>query len=278
MGEIAPAGGTVRLGPAIEVAYYRQDLAQLPADRTVYDVIAELRPRWERGQIQGHLGRFGFSGDEVLKHTDRLSGGEQARVALAMLVLSGANLLVLDEPTNHLDVESIEALEDALLGYDGSLLLVSHDRALLRTLATRVWELDGGSVRTLDGPFTDWEVYDEARRDERVAQASADEARRRESDRAQQQRQSTEMRERRDAVRRARRTAELAEADVVALDAHVTSLTSRLADPGIYGAPNGAREAARLGAELANARRALEDALQRWASCVDEADRLDPGG
>ena len=91
--------------------------------------------------IQGHLGRFGFSGDSVLRRAATLSGGERARVALAMMMLSGANLLLFDEPTNHLDVESIEALEDAIEAYDGTVILVSHDRALLRALTTRMWVL-----------------------------------------------------------------------------------------------------------------------------------------
>ena len=158
LGELAPMAGTVRVGASIRVAYYRQDLAQVPTDRTLYDVIAELRPTWERGQIQGHLGRFGFSGDEVQRRADSLSGGERARVALAMMMLARANLLILDEPTNHLDVESIETLEDAIEGYDGTVMIVSHDRALLRALANRVWVLHDRRISTFDGSFAEWEV------------------------------------------------------------------------------------------------------------------------
>ena len=108
--------------------------------------------------MQGHLGRFGFSGDEVQRRADTLSGGERARVALAMLMLSRANLLILDEPTNHLDVESIEALEDAIEQYEGTVLLVSHDRELLRTLTTRLWVLHERHVTDFDGNFAEWEV------------------------------------------------------------------------------------------------------------------------
>src|SRR6266478_2165152 len=120
--------GELRLGASITTGYYRQDLSQVPLDRTLYEAISALRPKWERGQIQGHLGRFRFTGQEVLRRAGSLSGGERARLALAILMLSGANLLILDEPTNHLDVESIEALEDAIDGYDGTVILVSHDR------------------------------------------------------------------------------------------------------------------------------------------------------
>ena len=121
----------------------------MPVDKSLYDIIADLRPTWGRGPIQGHLGRFGFTGDEVLRSAGTLSGGERARVALAMLVLDHPHLLLLDEPTNHLDVESIEALEDALEGYDGTVILVSHDRELLRGVTTRTWVLEGGAHRRL---------------------------------------------------------------------------------------------------------------------------------
>src|SRR5437667_10396641 len=100
--------------------------------RTLFDVINDLRPTWDRRLVQGHLGRFGFSGDEARRCADTLSGGERARVALAMLMLSRANLLVLDEPTNHLDVESTEALEDAVEPDDGTAIVVSHDLELRR--------------------------------------------------------------------------------------------------------------------------------------------------
>src|SRR5258706_12333124 len=103
------------------------------------------------------MGRFGFSGQQVLRRADSLSGGERARVALAMLMLSGANLLILDEPTNHLDVESIEALEDAIEAYDGTVILVSHDRALLRALTTRIWILHERHMTEFAGGFTEWE-------------------------------------------------------------------------------------------------------------------------
>src|SRR5712664_1468477 len=157
LGEHPLHGGQLRLGASITTGYYRQDLSQVPLDGTLYEVIAGMRPKWERGQIQGHLGRFGFSGQEVLRRADSLSGGERARVALAILMLSGANLLILDEPTNHLDVESIEALEDAIDGYDGTVILVSHDRALLRALTTRIWILHERQMTEFAGGFAEWE-------------------------------------------------------------------------------------------------------------------------
>lgn len=157
LGEREPDKGEVKIGLSTSVAYYRQDLAHLPLDANIYDVIADMRPLWERRQVQGHLGRFGFSGDEVQRTVGTLSGGERARVALALLTLESANLLVLDEPTNHLDVESIEAMEDAIEGYEGSVLIVSHDRAVLRGLATSVWEVKNQKLNQFDGSFVEWE-------------------------------------------------------------------------------------------------------------------------
>ena len=157
IGEREPASGEVRIGGSITPAWFRQDLADLPLRKSLFDAIQDQRPLWSRGQVQNCLGAFGFSGDEVLREIGTLSGGERARVALALMTLARANLLILDEPTNHLDVENIEALEDALDEYEGSVLLVSHDRAFLREVATRVWSFDGTHLTDFDGPFVEWE-------------------------------------------------------------------------------------------------------------------------
>ncbi len=163
LGDRAPAAGQARVGGSITAAWFRQDLADLPLRKSMFDAIQDERPLWNRGQVQNHLGAFGFSGDEVLREIGTLSGGERARMALARMTLAHANLLVLDEPTNHLDVENIEVLEDALDEYDGTVLLVSHDRAFLREVATRVWWFDGTRLADFDGPFVEWEE-DRARR------------------------------------------------------------------------------------------------------------------
>src|SRR6266568_4997746 len=188
LGEHPTESGDLRLGASITAGYYRQDLSQVPLDRTLYEVIETLRPKWERGQIQGHLGRFGFSGQEVLRRADSLSGGERARLALAILMLSRANLLILDEPTNHLDVESIEALEDAIEEYDGTVLLVSHDRALLRALTTRVWVLHDGRITDFPGSFEEWEVASAERAHAATVAAAEAESLRRVRDRKQTRR------------------------------------------------------------------------------------------
>ena len=158
IGDREPASGEAKIGGSITAAWFRQDLADLPLRKSLADAIQDQRPLWSRGAVQNCLGAFGFSGDEVFREISTLSGGERARMALALMTLARANLLILDEPTNHLDVENIEALEDALEEYEGSVLLVSHDRAFLREVATRVWWFDGTHLRDFDGPFVEWEA------------------------------------------------------------------------------------------------------------------------
>src|SRR6266568_878771 len=226
LGEHPLHGGELRLGASITTGYYRQDLSQVPLDGTLYEVIAALRPKWERGQIQGHLGRFGFSGHEVLRRADSLSGGERARVALAMLMLSGANLLILDEPTNHLDVESIEALEDAIDGYDGTVILVSHDRALLRALTTRIWILHGRHMTEFAGGYAEWEEVSTERAHAALVSAAEEQALRQVHERHRVA-PSPKSDPRKD-LRRAQRELEEAEAAVAALESEVARVVAAL--------------------------------------------------
>ena len=278
LGERAPAEGMLRVGNSVSVAYYRQDLTQVPPGKTLYDIIADLRPEWGRGPIQGHLGRFGFSGDEVLRRPETLSGGERARVALAMMMLARANLLILDEPTNHLDVESIEALEDAIERYQGTVLLVSHDRALLRALATRVWSLHDQKITVFDGPFAEWEVVAEEREKAEAARAAAAEAERKERERQRSQRPSGGSAERdRARAREARRAVESAERRVEVAEQRVTELTAKLADPSLYTTEDGAAKAADLARELDRARSALETALAEWTAASEAAEAVGVG-
>ena len=274
LGAHPPAAGDATIGASITPGWYRQDLAGVPLNRTIYQVIEDLRPRWSRGQIQAHLGAFGFSGDEVMRQTASLSGGERARVALAMITLQRANLLVLDEPTNHLDVESIEALEDAFETFEGSVLLVSHDRAFLRELATRVWHITDGRLDVFDGPFVDWEVVREERERRRAAAVAARQAAERSTERA-AARGSGIRRDTGTAQRRAAQQAvEEAEQRVGSAERHVRALEGALADAALYdGSADGAARAAQLARDLVAARAALDAAVHAWTAASEAADR-----
>jgi ATP-binding cassette subfamily F protein 3 len=271
------ARGELRLGGGIVVGYYRQDLAQVPLDKTLYEVINDLRPTWDRRLVQGHLGRFGFSGDEVQRRAETLSGGERARVALAMLMLSRANLLILDEPTNHLDVESIEALEDAIEDYDGTVLLVSHDRELLRTLTTRLWVLHDRHVTDFDGNFADWELVSMERQHAASVKAAEEEALRRVQERKKTARRDETNRDERDALRSARRRVAELETVINSLEAKIDELTRKLEDPELYTQANGPGRATQLGAELERLKRELERTLEDWGSASEALDALNAG-
>jgi ATP-binding cassette subfamily F protein 3 len=240
---------------------------------SIYDAIANERPLWERRLVQGHLGRFGFSGDEVQRTVGTLSGGERARVALALLTLSTNNLLVLDEPTNHLDVESIEALEDAIDAYEGTVLMVSHDRAVLRGLATQVWELRDQKMLPFDGSFVEWE---ELRAESRAkADKDARAASVAESQRASAARSAALKAEKAKApssqknARQLERQLADAERVVQTLEAEIAALETRLDDPSLYDTPDGVKTAQKLGKALEEARDALDVAMQAWGEAAE---------
>ena len=155
-------GGKIALGHGVVPGYFSQHAIELPTSGSVLDATAAATGL-SRPRAQTLLGRFLFSGWETHERSvTALSGGERRRLALALLVASGANFLVLDEPTNHLDVESREALEAALEAFPGTILLVSHDRALLDAVPDRIVAFEDRSLRSYDGGWADLEREREA--------------------------------------------------------------------------------------------------------------------
>ena len=153
-----PQSGNVRFGAGIDVGYYDQLQTSLTGQNegTVIDAIWNLHPQMTETQVRSALAVFLFKGEDVFKPVAALSGGERARVLLLRLMLSKANFLLLDEPTNHLDIDSCEALEDALFHYDGTLLIVSHDRYLINKLADRIYYLEDGGITEYLGNYDDF--------------------------------------------------------------------------------------------------------------------------
>ena len=274
VGEGGTSSGELRIGGSVQPSYYRQDMAQVPVDRTLYDVISELRPHWERRQVQGHLARFGFSGDEAQRRAETLSGGERARVALAMMVLTRANFLLLDEPTNHLDIESVEALEDALEAYEGTILLVSHDRAMLEALTSRVWILHECHVTDFPGSFAEWEEQSRERGHAAAVVASEQEALRRVKERKATRRREVTGDEGRVALREVRKKVEDAEKEVATLERKVAELTGLLEDPELYTTREGMAKSLLAGKQLDEARRRLDAAIENWTAATERAEQL----
>jgi ATP-binding cassette subfamily F protein 3 len=141
LGEIDVDGGNVQLGHNVKVGYFAQNQAALlDPELSVFETVDQVAVGDIRTQIKNMLGRFMFSGDDINKKVSVLSGGERTRLAMVKLLLEPVNLLILDEPTNHLDLKSKDVLKEALLDFDGTLILVSHDRAFLMGLAQKVFE------------------------------------------------------------------------------------------------------------------------------------------
>jgi ATP-binding cassette subfamily F protein 3 len=193
MGMETPQEGRAGLGAHNVVAgYFEQNQAEaLDLGKTVINTLFEAVPDWSQSQVRSLLGSLGFSNDSVFKQVGQLSGGEKARLALALLLVSPCNLLVLDEPTNHLDIPAKEMLEDALRSYEGAALLVSHDRYFISRVANRIVELGDGELVLYRG---DYAYYQEKKREEaeaaqQAAASQAAETRRRENRLRQQQKQ-----------------------------------------------------------------------------------------
>ena len=156
LGEVPPLAGLVQIGENVKFGYLAQAHEGLDTENTVLDEILEVH-NLPLEKARSFLGRFLFSGDDVFKLVGDLSGGERSRLALAKLTLEGANFLLLDEPTNHLDIASQEILEEVLADFDGTILLVSHDRYLINALATQVWVIEDGELQVYDGNYSDYE-------------------------------------------------------------------------------------------------------------------------
>ncbi|MBR3802737.1 MAG: ABC-F family ATP-binding cassette domain-containing protein [Clostridia bacterium] len=156
MGEYIPQAGIRKFGENVRVGYFDQTLSGLDENKTVLDEVWDRYRKLTQTEVRSALAAFLFRGDAVFARVGDLSGGEKARVALLKLMLGGYNLLLLDEPTNHLDITSREALEDALLGYDGTMLIVSHDRYFINKLSTRILRLGQNGIEEFGNDYDEY--------------------------------------------------------------------------------------------------------------------------
>ena len=224
--------------------------------------------------VMGHLARFGFSGDEAQRRADTLSGGERARVALAMMVLTRANFLLLDEPTNHLDIESVEALEDALSEYEGTILLVSHDRAMLEALTSRVWVLHEQHITDFPGSFGEWEEQSRERAHAASIAAAEQESLRRVQEKKATRRRDVESDHTKATIRTARRKVEDLEKQISSFESKIAELKLVLEDPELYTTREGTQRSLTVGNELEALRRKLDATLERWTAATEKLEQL----
>jgi ATP-binding cassette subfamily F protein 3 len=241
--------GRLKTGHNVNFGYLSQHTQELGSTGTALEA-AQRATGLTPGKARALLGQFLFSGEEAEKPLEGLSGGERRRLSLAVLVASGANVLILDEPTNHLDLDAREALEDALLAFDGALILVSHDRALLDAVGSRTVAFEDGALRSYEGG---WAEYARVR-DERREAAIPPKPKRREPAKPAREPRSGPSK---NAVRRA---GEL-EREVERAEASLAAIEDELADPAMWSSPSGRERATK---RHADAKQALEDAYAAW--------------
>ncbi len=259
LGQVQPLDGRFRLGASLRIGYLPQTHDWLDPKKTVLEQILDLK-HMDIEQARGVLGRFLFSGDTVEKKIGSLSGGELARVALASLTLKGANLLILDEPTTHLDVESQEILQQVLDEFEGTILMVSHDRYLADAVATHIWTVSDGQLRQYEGNYSQY-----------VASLAAEKPRESDAggtpDNGRGEEFRRERRERNAQIKR-RQEADDLEREIVTLEREMEALSRRISQAGE------AQDLARvhlLGNEYEELEQRLADRLNTWEAVASSS-------
>jgi ATP-binding cassette subfamily F protein uup len=267
LGELAPDAGTVKLGTNLEIGYFDQLRRELDPTKTVAETIGEGRDyiviQGHKKHVVAYLTDFLFSPKRALTPIAALSGGERNRVILAKLFTRAANLLVLDEPTNDLDVETLEALEERLAEYDGTLIVVSHDRYFLDAVVTStlVFE-DDGQIRRHAGGYSDWLERHRSLAVTDTPVATKTGSTRDDRDKPAPRKLSYKL----------QRELEALPAQIAEIEARVTQLRTLVNDPTLY--QRASTEARDRLAELEDAERQLEAAFERWAELEQLAARV----
>jgi len=257
MGEIEPLDGQLKLGASLRIGYFAQAHDSLDPEKTVLDALLDHK-HMTLGAARSHLARYLFREEDVFNPISTLSGGERGRLALALLALEGANFLLLDEPTNHLDIPAQEVLQSVLDGFDGTILLVSHDRYLIDRLATQIWELREGRLHVFNGPYAEMVAARQREREaERESTSRARKAARRNGrpDRSQQYA----------ARRRAQALAEMEE-KIHQMEAQMAQLEQDLEEAS---QAQDIDSIQRLSAAYAETQETLEHAMEEWAELAE---------
>lgn len=257
LGEYLPQEGFVKFGVDVDIGYYEQSQSGLHDEKTVIDEIWDLYPSMTRTEVRSALAIFLFQGEDVFKPVGALSGGERARVLLLKLMLSQTNFLLLDEPTNHLDIPSAEALENTLTDYDGTLLVVSHDRYLINKLATKIYYLDENGVTLYPGNYDAFLAKREA---EQLAQAEIP---------AEKPEKQTDYRLKKEQdafLRRQRAALSQCEREIAQTDEAIEQLTEQLNDPETASAYE---ESLRLSEEIAGLHARSQKLMAKWTELAE---------
>ena len=256
LGQLQPLAGEVVLGASLHVGYFAQAHEGLDPEKTVLDEILAQSPSMLPHQGRDYLGKYLFSGDDAFKKVFMLSGGERGRLALAKLSLQDTNLLLLDEPTNHLDISSQEILQSVLDAYQGTILLVTHDRYLVDALATQIWEIDPdeSQMTMFNGKYS--QMKEE--REKESARVSAQQLEKIELRTSNIEARKTQNAKSKEERRRIAQVQELENA-IAELEARLANLSMQLESPFVKPA-----EAAKLGTEYERVQREMDEKLDEW--------------
>lgn len=260
LGQIDPLEGTFKLGHHVMTGYYDQDQSDLNPDNNIVEEISDANPNLDVVQIRTLLGSFLFKGDDVFKNVGQLSGGEKGRVALLKLMLSKSNFLLLDEPTNHLDISSKEALEDAVLGYDGTLLAISHDRYFLNRVCTKIFELQPDGMKIYYGNYN---YYKEKIKQAELADTSQDDL---------PQKTKTQIRDERKRekeaaaeARKLKKAQEQLEIDIHTAEEQLEAYEAELCLESVYSDPEKSQE---IHQKLSDVREKLDELYESWEQLI----------
>ena len=224
-GDVPSDSGDIRYGSNVDLGYYDQHQSSLNPEKTVLDEVWDRFPRMEQSDVRGALGMFLFTGDDVFQPIRTLSGGEKGRVALTALMLRKDNLLLLDEPTNHLDMDSREVLEDALAGFAGTIITVSHDRYFINRIADRVIEMMPDGVTEYMGNYDDY-LEKKNRPVEQETQAG--------KTKTEMEKEKRREKMSKQAIRQLKVRAQEAEKAVGAKEEEIAQLEAQMSDPDLY--------------------------------------------
>ena len=259
--ELRPLHGRVRIGAAVHIGYFAQVQEHLITGKSVLDTLLDAGMA-SVAETRSFLARYSFRGDDVFKDVGVLSGGERARVALAILTLEKANFLLLDEPTNHLDIPSQEVLQDVISNFNGTVLLVSHDRYLIREVATQVWAIADERLHVFEEGYAEYAAW---RRDYRSGNTPGLQKREEEA-RARREVERQAERERERALSRQQKQLESLETQIHTLEARMQELTTAL---DVAGRTQDVARVAKLGAEYHRVEADLNHLLEEWASTAE---------
>ncbi len=264
MGETEPDTGVVRLFENLTIGYFDQEHAGLNPDGLVLDEVRAIRPECSEQEVRSYLGSFLFSGEDAYKRIGNLSGGEQSRVLLAMLVWSSPQVLILDEPTNHLDIPSREVLEEALIAYQGTIILVSHDRYFLDRVVNRLVMIKGnGRCEIQTGNYSDYVRRQEEDAARQAAPAGTEEATKVRRGPARRSRPASRSRETTPGSPYATMSLHHLEEQIIAREERVAAIERAFLDEAVYRDGDRIRELrtehARLKTELAEMNRYWEE-------------------